>query len=470
MMPFVRHELMLLRRSPVLMAAVLAYALALAIGIAEGARSTAAQADADQIRRDVEREWVARTMERLAAWEATGEGNEPPHTHPSTAGGSATNALLPPAPLATLGVGQTELYPSRARVAMWMRSAAQFDATELYNPVQLAVGRFDANFVVVHLLPLLLIGLCAGMLSRDRASGLLRMTLSHPVSLRQLLAARVVAVAVLPVLATTLILGGAVMLLPGLRAHPVPLLAWWGAVLLYALFWILLAAWIDARSRSVGRTAVTLAALWLLWLFVVPAALTVVLRANHPVPSRIELTLALRAANQEMERRSDVLLETHYRNHPELVRPGADNQARNKQFVLEQRAVEHALTPLLARFDTALAAQQRAVDRYRMLSPAVSLYETLNDVGGTGPRRFAAFREQVGEFQHAWAEHYGELVLREARVTHADWQNRPVFEFREASAADTLSRAGANLALLLAFVLLAGAGAWLRSGRTGEPE
>lgn len=467
MRSLLRQELRLLLRSRARVGVLVAYAAALAAGVGEGVRVASIQQETNDARGRVEADWRAGVTESFAEWERTGGESPPRHTHPSTAGGSATNAFLPPAPLAALGVGQTDLFPSWARVAMWMRSAEQFDAIELHNPVQLATGHFDATFVVVHLLPLLLIALAGGMLAAEREAGVLPLMLASPIPTRRILAAKVLAAALPPLVVTVGVVVIAAALVPPLRAQPLGLLVWLLLVSFYIGFWILLAAGLNAKTRSLGVASARLCVLWLIWVLLVPATLAAAIRSGHPAPSRLELSLALRAANHDAEERSEALLAAYLHSHPHA--PATPSEDRNKRFVLERRAVEDELLPLLTGFDETAQAQQRAVDRWRLLSPAVALHEALHEAAGTSQRRSAAFRVQVNAFQQDWAKRYGGMVFREERLTLADWESRPEFRFGEPPFRDRALRAGTDLLVLFSMLTLAGGLAWTRAGRRLEP-
>src|SRR5438128_7484712 len=67
-------------------------------------------------------------------------------------------AVLPATPLAALTIGQSDLLPSALQIAPG-RLPSLAGASEPENPHRLLIGRFDAAFAIVFLLPLLIIGL-----------------------------------------------------------------------------------------------------------------------------------------------------------------------------------------------------------------------------------------------------------------------------------------------------------------------
>lgn len=64
-------------------------------------------------------------------------------------------------------------------------------ASEIENPHRLLTGRFDLAFVLIYLYPLLILALAYNLLSIENEQGTLVLTLSQPVSVRTLVAAKV---------------------------------------------------------------------------------------------------------------------------------------------------------------------------------------------------------------------------------------------------------------------------------------
>ncbi len=58
-------------------------------------------------------------------------------------------ATLPPAPLAQLAVGQSDLYPSHFKVSAGMKESFMI-AQETESPFKLLAGQFDLAFVILY--------------------------------------------------------------------------------------------------------------------------------------------------------------------------------------------------------------------------------------------------------------------------------------------------------------------------------
>ena len=387
---------------------------------------------------------------------------------PKAIAGRGTMAVLPPAPLPLLATGQSDLTPDHESVVLWKLAASGDTRSELENPSHLLAGRFDLAFVLVWLYPLFLLALVYDLMAGDRESGTLRLALSQGITPWRWLARRALARS-LPMLT----LAALATLVAGFFGGPggigLRLMLALAVVLAYGLFWVALAIAVNAVARSAASAATSLGAAWVLLVLVAPTLLNVTVETLYPTPSRPELVAAGRKASGEAEKRGGELLNSFYRDHPELAPPGqqADFAA---QHLTVQSEVGRAVGPVRQKFDAQLARQQTAVGQWRFLSPAIATHEALTDLAGTGYWRHRAFRDQVNAFKKSVADFYTPKIHRRESLTMADYERLPRFQFREESANAWLNRAGAGLGGVLALSAILGALAWrnLRPARLGS--
>ncbi|MCH2364527.1 MAG: ABC transporter permease subunit, partial [Planctomycetes bacterium] len=225
-------------------------------------------------------------------------------------------AQLPPAPLPVLATGQSDLVSASETVAL-MRLATPVDArSEIENPSHLLAGRFDLAFVLIWLYPLFLLAFLYDLMAGDRETGTLRLALSQGISPAGWLCRRTLARA-LPVVALAL----ATTLLAGSDGYGLRLGAALAVILLYGLFWATLAVAINAVSSSAAGAATSLGAAWVAIVLVAPTLLNLAAESLYPTPSRPELVAASRQASGEAEKLGDELLDSFYKEHPELAPP-----------------------------------------------------------------------------------------------------------------------------------------------------
>lgn len=366
---------------------------------------------------------------------------------PKAVAGRGATAVLAPAPLPWLAIGQSDLTPGHENVVLWRLATPGDDRAELDNPTHLLAGSFDLAFVLVWLYPLCLLALLYDLLARDRESGTLRLGLAQGVTAQRWLWHRALARA-LPILALALLATLATALGVGwggnLRLSFALLI-----VVAYGVFWIVLAAAVNAVARNAAAAAASLGSAWVVIVLIAPTLLNVIVESLYPTPSRPELVAAARRASGDAEQRGGDLLNSFYRDHPELAPPGqqADLAA---QHLTVQEEVSRAIEPVRERFDQQLARQQAAVSRWRFLSPAITMQEALTDLAGTGYWRYRNFREQVEEFKQTVADFYAPKIHRRQALTASDADALPRFSFREERASAWLGRATAGCAGMLA--------------------
>ena len=361
-------------------------------------------------------------------------------------------AVMPPATLSALSVGQSDLYPYYFKVSTNSRQTF-VNSDEIENPVHLLAGRFDLSFVILYLFPLVILALTYNLLSAGKEEGILALALSQPVTLWRLVSAQIVLRAGFVILLTILLsfggvlLGGTNLLTSAALAR---FLFWIAITAAYGAFWFALAVGVNALGRSSATNAITLAGLWLLFVILIPAVVNVAVKAAYPVPSRIEMIQATRVAGEDATRRSSQLLARYMEDHPELAAPGSASTADfGTLLIAVNEATEKSIQPVLDRFDSQLAAQQAFVNRFRYLSPAIVTQFAFNDLAGTGPDRYASFLTQVARYHRAWRDFFSPRILRKVRITAPDLDSLPTFGFQEEETMIVLSRVIAPLAGLV---------------------
>lgn len=374
---------------------------------------------------------------------------------------AAGYALLPLAPLAPLSVGQSDLLPAHYKVTLGSREAL-FSGDELENPTNLLAGSFDVAFVVVFLYPLVILALGYNVLSGEKESGTLVLTLAQPISLSRFAAAKILAhVVVVLGLTAALMLAATVAAGVDLGAPGAfsSLASYFGVTAVYGLFWFSLALLVNAFGRASATNAATLAGAWLTLALIVPSATALIAATLYPVPSRVEMIQAVRIAGRKASERGSQLLGAYFADHPELAPEGEVDPGDyySRRFVVEDE-VSRQIAPLTERFEAQIRGQQSVVEKFRYLSPAVLAQQALNDLSGTGFSRFDHFRGEVGRFADEWKDHFLPQVFRKTVFTAEALGELPRFSYRSEGSGAIAGRVGGSaLVILLSAVLLLGA-------------
>jgi len=300
-------------------------------------------------------------------------------------------ATLPPGALALLTVGQAEGYPMAATIFPFVASNTIFDrhTAGMENPAVLAAGRFDLAFVVVWLLPLLVLAGSFDLFAFERERGMAPWLLSQPVAPGRLLAAKTAARALLLALPLATILVASLAFAS--EAGPAALLQAGGLVLLYALFWLVLALLVNLVARNAAQAALGCLAAWLALVVLLPALALGVADLAAPPVSQAERANALRA--MAMQARAELRTAVA----PDRVpAPNIPDSLRRRALEVErgERLIGEALQPYRAQ-----QAQRLAwLDGLRVVSPAIALQDALERLAGSDAGRALRFQHQAHGF------------------------------------------------------------------------
>ena len=439
MLPFLaRHEWRVLTASAVMMWVIVIFAIALVAASALGAARAAREQQTFAA-------FAARTSQQLARTSAVRAD--------VAANDKGWLAVVPPAPLGALAVGQSDVYPGYLKV-----TARNLDAVvtgdQIEHPLAVASGHFDAAFVVLFLYPLLIFAVSFDLTATERDRGTLRMVLAQPVRLGDVVAGKMLARAVM--LALPVVVIPVVVTL----SMQTSLLVWTMTVLAYGSIWHGIALWINSRGWNAAANALVLAGIWLIFAVVGPASINLLIAVRYPMPSRVEAAVQARAATQEATVQGSRQLGQFLQDHPTSANVGQDGM---RQFAMLQAArdkqVADRLHAVEATFDAQLQRQQRLASWLGVLSPTMVAQGVLLEAAGTSATRFDHFRAEASAFQQRWQAYFEPKVLDAATLTAAELAAAPVFRYAEAPASAMVRRTAwpiAAMAVAGALLLFAG--------------
>jgi ABC-2 type transport system permease protein len=417
------HTARQMLREGVAPAAVLLLVLALLAGLVAGSFLYQKQ---EQVRAGIQEENDAHFQAMRAQLEAVAAGRKPEGFFFANRPTAVRYVIpRPVSPLTPLALGQSEYLPASASVSLFGSETALFEMASIDNAQHQQIGRIDAAFVLVYLLPLLLIALTYNLLSAERERGTLPLILNQPVALSSFLFAK----ALIPFLAL-MIPAITVPLIWMLAANPSAAswpqwLAFTAFTLGYGVLWTALAAAVNLLGVRSATNALLLGGCWLLFVLILPATLQAVLSSVYPVPSRLELITQARVAEVEHNQKRQEILDRFYLDHPDLI-PESRTENRILAFYAASLETEKVVQPIHERFENQLAAQQAWVRRMQYLSPAVVYHEGLTAVAGTGRDGFLRFRKQVLEFREQVRGFLLPRVARSKEMSLADYDEAPL--------------------------------------------
>lgn len=431
-----RQELVLLWRERSLPVVVLLLSALLAGGLANGLWRVAAK-DAQLARLTQEQNALRETVAtQLKAAEASGAAT--PFTSPLTviAYPGSQYAMMPTLPLAPVALGQSDLLPNYLQLVGLSETQLLYES-DIENPWHLAIGHFDAAFVIVFLVPLLIFSVSYNLMSAERERGILRLLMAQPVSPR--------AVALGKAATRALVLCAPLLALPlaaALLFRPVADRAlefaaffglWAALAVSYALFWLALAVWINAFGRSSAFNALTLVGVWVGVTLAAPIALNLAVDTAAPALSRARMVDILTEATEDSARRNAELDRTDYAAMRNAT--PQDGKCVVQPTLLRglnmQKEVSEAMRPW-AIADERRGAERRAlVDLFRVLSPAATAFEGMSVLAGTDARRYASLQSAAADLFRSRMTRAMPRLSAGVPVTEAEFRSTPGFVWSE---------------------------------------
>jgi len=365
--------------------------------------------------------------------------------------GAARLALLPPAPLAPIAIGQRDLHPQAVRVTSSVNLIRERETeTPMAGPTRLQTGAFDPAFLFVILFPLVVIALSYELLSGERERGTLAMLLSQPVSQSSLVlgkaSARLLAVCTLTLLFAYagLIIGGAQFAAPDALLH---MSLYAGLLVAWATFWFAAAVTVNSRGGNSAKNALVLVGVWLVLVVVIPGLVNVGVNSFYPPPSRLELLHEAREAAQDVERELNTLEGRHDMN-------SKVGEAAKKVVKIQDELTKRS-EPVLKELSEQLRERQSLLSALRFLSPAILVQISLEDIAGSGSVRHDLFETQADAFHKTYRQFFSSRIKAGQNMTTTELEKLPAFVFQEEPVSDLAKRTLTSiLALLLASCFL----------------
>lgn len=354
---------------------------------------------------------------------------------------------IPRAPLPLLSSGYTGIAPSIHLIRL-SASLPLSNIDPIENAARRRFGRVDLSFAILHGLPLAALLMCIFVSWRvaERRPGK---------SMWDFAAEHVA----LPLSAWFAFCFAALLSAQyafGLRLDSneafLRMAAWTLGVALYSAFWLLLFLYLLLRFRSAAQAAVFYCGAYVVLTIALPATLqSVALAIAQPEP-RIALTLERRERTQfhsAVDRQKVERLQKAFGGSFDF-----DALSLPAQQTLTAIAIEQEMGGRINEFLDRIRRFEFLSGVFDWLSPTTLTRGLIDDMAGTGLRRYASFREQSAGFSETWRRHMLPKLLRRQALDYDDLRNAPKFRFVE----EPVLALGTRTALGLAYLAgLAGA-------------
>ncbi len=330
-----------------------------------------------------------------------------------------------PAPLAFAALGMRDVSPYMLRVRA-LGLEAQIHDGDTVNPELALPGRFDFAFVLVFLAPLFVIALFHDLRSGEREAGRQRMLDALPRGGRALWRRRALlrfaltwAALGVPFAIAAAVAGvgiGAILIVVALTAA-------------YLLFWIALAALVGRLRWSSVANAAALAAAWLVLVLIVPTLSNVAINAAIPVDQGAEIAMAQReAVNAAWDVPREDTMRRFYARHPEW----ADSAPLGPEFHYKWYLAFHEngdahVAPAVRAYRNGLEARDAAGRALGWVLPSVGVQALLTRIARTDLTAQLAYQDRIRAFHQRLRRFYYGYLFRDRPFGKADFDRAPRF-------------------------------------------
>jgi ABC-2 type transport system permease protein len=309
----------------------------------------------------------------------------------------------PPSDFAFAALGRRDDTAWKHRVRM-LALEGQIHERDAGHPVLALVGRFDFAFLVTFVLPLVLIVMLHDLRSSERTAGRHDLLVSTAGQATLLWHAR----AGLRVGGVFVCTTAPLLIAAGMNGTAAPTLAAACALLLvYVLFWTVIAAGIAAWHQSGEVILATLVALWMLLVIVIPVASRMAIDRVVPLPSGADIMLTQReAVNDAWDLPKETTMAAFVERHPEWAAYTAvDRPFEWKWYFAFQQVGDQRAQALSNAYTMGRLERDRLASWLAVVVPPVMLERSLQSLARTDLRASLDYEARVRAF-HAELRHF----------------------------------------------------------------
>ena len=340
-------------------------------------------------------------------------------------------AIMQPEKLSFLATGQSDMYTHFKSPTVYGNNFA-LDYSEMVNPVQLLFGSFDLSFVIIYILPLLIIAFTFNILSKEKEFGTIKLLGAQPMSIAKWLLQKMTIRFIIFTLITHLSLLVIIAIFSSdAFSNPKNLVNIFLLISGYSLFWFVIATVVNIKINDSSKNAFTLIATWLLIVLVLPATINQIGNSLYPTPSRLKMVNEIRLIKKENEEKQNEIMDAYLRDHPELAQEnGKQNFGFWHKYFASEKIMEEKTKPLLKQYDLQLKKQQELITIFELLSPAIIMQQSLNNIAGTSEKHYNDYKKQVFEFSDEWRNYIIPMLFKNQEFKIENYTKMPQFTYQ----------------------------------------
>jgi ABC-2 type transport system permease protein len=358
--------------------------------------------------------------------------------------------LFKPVNQPALAIGQSSLQHSDHELTtsseFWFSALRK--AERMDNPTTLIYGFFDAAFVLVWLLPLVIIVLTYNMFSAEREQGTIKMLLVQGLTVKSLLLTRTLFRFAVIVIFTILVVLVALLFLQE-QAALNGLVYFVLFTVLYTLLWHAVSLVINLFNRSSNYNAGILFTIWIAGVLVLPALINVLVTNIKPIPGKVILINEVREKLTENDQKNSEILDQFYTDHPEfIIKDSAKLMPLFMyKYMIKEMTTSEQLQPIMDDYKEKLELQSKTVNMLATVIPSMAYQEALEEISGNSLSQYLAFQRFADHESRSWRNYFHPISLANSYLTIDEFKSLPHSSFT------TPFDSGKNGLLLLSLIV-----------------
>lgn len=351
--------------------------------------------------------------------------------------------------LNALSIGQRDVNPSVKSVTIRTLEAQKYDA-DLNNPYNLLIGNIDFSFVLIFLFPLLIISFTYNLVSEEKESGIWKIIAvqsKNPLGF----VLKAFGVRLLVTIGGLLLLYAIAVPVLGI-APDADLGKFFLASVLYILVWFAICFFVVSLQKSSSFNAIILLTIWILLVFVLPAAINNDLQNRYPLPEALETTVKQRKGyHEKWDMDKELTMDKFYAHYPQFKKYALpEGDFSWLWYYAMQQMGDDEVSEQSAALRKKLGQRNTAASRIAQFIPTLHLQLSLNDIAKSGLDNQLRFLDETGRFHERLKLHFYPKIFGGAPVTSENWDDFKVEVFSDET---TLSRTRLYTPLLIFIVL-----------------
>ncbi len=334
-----------------------------------------------------------------------------------------------PTSLAALSIGQSDLLPFFIDLK-YFALTRQILIAQPTNPEKLLVGNIDLSFVFIQLLPLFMIALGYNLVASEKETGTLSVLLSFPITKMQLITYRVFFRILISLLLAFFLIASAAAVIK----IPINYSIWnWTFIIFcYILFWGLVLFVANFLIESSSSVAITLLAVWLFLVVIVPTGVNIYISAKYPSSSKSDLSQAIRHEYEEIWQRYDDLqyrfqiAEQFGQKYPQY-RSDTSYNWRDKYILAQFDNYDQIFEPYFVKYKSDILNRDRIVSAVSIVNPVMLVQRSLNKIAMTDIYSYLNYQDAIRSYHGELKKFFYLKIFSNQTFKRSDFDSIPVF-------------------------------------------